>query len=312
MKQQAIFLMGPTAVGKTDLAVELAQRLPVDIISVDSAMVYRGMDIGTGKPGADILAVAPHQLMDICDPSQPYSVAQFCIDADLAMHNSWQQQRIPLLVGGTMLYFKALQFGLAKLPAAAPELRQQLSQEAQLIGWPAMHAKLAALDPVAAQRLNANDSQRVQRALEINLIMGQTLSASFAQQLEKKLDYKLHSFALVPENRALLHARIEQRFMNMLDLGLIAEVEALYNRGDLSTQLPSIRSVGYKQVWSYLEQQLDYSTMCTQAIAATRQLAKRQYTWLRSWPEIIKIDNFNSAALDTIIQSVLDFRNDYA
>ena len=312
MKQQAIFLMGPTAVGKTDLAVELAQRLPVDIISVDSAMVYRGMDIGTGKPSAEILAVAPHQLINICDPSQPYSVAQFCIDADLEMQKSWQQHKIPLLVGGTMLYFKALQFGLAKLPAAAPELRQQLLQEAQLVGWPAMHAKLATLDPVAAQRLNANDSQRVQRALEINLLMGQTLSPSFAQQLEKKLNYKLHSFALVPEDRAVLHTRIEQRFMHMLDLGLIAEVEALYSRGDLTAQLPSIRSVGYRQVWSYLADQLDYAAMCAQAIAATRQLAKRQYTWLRSWPEIINIDNFNSVALDTIIQSVLDFRNDYA
>jgi len=312
MKKQAIFLMGPTASGKTAAAIELAQYLPVDIISVDSAMVYRGMDIGTGKPTATELAKAPHQLIDICDPSYAYSAAQFCEDAERAMYNSWQHNRIPLLVGGTMLYFKALQFGLAKLPAAAPELREQLRQEAIQLGWPAMHAKLATLDPITAQRLKINDSQRIQRALEINILTGHPLNVSYEKQLEKKLDYKLHSFAIVPPERAELHARIAARFMQMLDMGLIAEVDVLYQRGDLTSQLPSIRSVGYRQVWSYLNNEIDYTTMTAQAIAATRQLAKRQYTWLRSWPEIINIDNFNSIALDTIIKSVLDFRNDYA
>lgn len=312
MKKQAIFLMGPTAAGKTAAAIDLAQYLPVDIISVDSAMVYRGMDIGTGKPTAAELASAPHQLIDICDPSHAYSVAQFCEDADLAMHNSWQQDRIPLLVGGTMLYFKALQFGLAKLPAAAPELREQLRLEAQQLGWPAMHAKLAAIDPLTAQRLKVNDAQRIQRALEINVLTGKPLSFSYEQQVVKKLDYKLHSFAIVPLDRALLHARIETRFMQMLEMGLISEVAELYKRNDLTPQLPSIRSVGYRQIWSYLNNEIDHATMRDQSIAATRQLAKRQYTWLRSWPEIINIDNFNNMALDTIIKSVVDFRNDYA
>ena len=307
MKKQAIFIMGPTASGKTALAIQLAQRLPVDIISVDSAMVYRGMDIGTGKPTAAELALAPHQLINICDPKEPYSAAQFCVDAELAMHNSWQRDRIPLLVGGTMLYFKALQFGMAELPPADPELRMQLSTEAQLLGWPAMHAKLAQLDPITAQRLNVNDAQRVQRALELNILMGKPLSSSFAEQVTKKIDYKLHSFALLPPDRALLHELIAKRFMHMLDQGLVAEVQTLYDRGDLNRQLPSIRSVGYRQVWSYLENEIDHPTMCAQAIAATRQLAKRQYTWLRSWPEIINIDNSHNIALDTIIESVLDF-----
>ncbi len=305
MQKQAIFLMGPTAVGKTALAIKLAQHLPVDLISVDSAMVYRGLDIGSGKPTKEELALAPHQLIDICDPAQPYSAAQFCVDAKLAMQNSWQQQRIPLLVGGTMLYFRALQFGLATLPPANPEIRAQISAQALQLGWPAMHAQLAQLDPITAQRLNVNDTQRISRALEINILTAQPLASFYQQQPIVNLDYQLHSFALLPNDRAILHDVIEQRFDQMLSAGLVAEVELLYARLDLSPQLPALRSVGYRQVWSYLDQQIDFTTMRSQAIAATRQLAKRQLTWLRSWPGIINIENSKGMALDTIIQSVV-------
>jgi tRNA dimethylallyltransferase len=309
MQKQAIFLMGATAVGKTALALHLAQRIPVDIISVDSAMVYCGMDIGTGKPSIEEQKIAPHQLIDICDPSHAYSVAQFCDDANLAMQKSWQQNKIPLLVGGTMMYFKALQFGLAKLPAADLQLRETLSAQARELGWPEMHAKLNAVDPLTAQRLSVNDSQRIQRALEINILTGKPLSVSFEQQTKLELDYKLHSFALHPISRETLHAQIEQRFMHMLEVGLIPEVEILFKRDDLTIELPSIRSVGYRQVWSYLSAELNYAEMCEQAIAATRQLAKRQLTWLRSWPEIININNSGAMPLDTIIKSVLNSPN---
>lgn len=306
MKNQAIFLMGPTAVGKTALAIQLAQRLPVDVISVDSAMVYRGLDIGTGKPTAEELTIAPHQLIDICEPSEVYSAARFVQDANAAMNKSWQQNRIPLLVGGTMLYFRALHFGLAALPDADPVLRAELTREARLIGWPAMHARLAALDLVTAERLSVNDSQRIQRALEINILTGKPLDASFALQTNNKLSYKVHNFALLPTSRVQLHEKIAQRFMQMLDAGLIREVETLYNRGDLHMGLPAIRAVGYRQVWAYLNAEIDHATMCEQAIAATRQLAKRQHTWLRSWPAVRNIDNSDSMALDTIVNSVLD------
>lgn len=307
MQNQAIFLMGPTAVGKTALAVQLAQRLPVDLISVDSAMVYVGLDIGTGKSTPAELASTPQQLIDICEPNQAYSVAQFCLDARAAMQRSWQQQRIPLLVGGTMLYFKALQFGLAELPAADAELRNKLAQQATELGWPAMHAQLAILDPVTAQRLSINDSQRIQRALEINILTGESVNSSYARQSLNTLDYKLHSFALLPTSREDLHAVIAQRFMHMLNLGFETEVRNLYNRGDLHAQLPAIRSVGYRQMWQYLNNEINYAVMTHKTIVATRQLAKRQLTWLRSWPDVVNINN--SAALDTIIHSVLDSSN---
>jgi tRNA dimethylallyltransferase len=309
----AIFLMGPTAAGKTNLAMRLAQHLPIDLISVDSAMVYRGMDIGTGKPTAAELARFPHALIDICDPSEPYSAAQFCNDATMAMQQSWQHQRIPLLVGGTMLYFKALQFGLSALPSANPDMRAQLAAEAQQIGWPAMHAKLANIDPIAAQILKPNDSQRIQRALEINLLTGKTLQENYQQQANAKLNYKLHTFALMPEDRAWLHNQIAQRFDLMLDQGLIEEVQGLKQRGDLTVDLPSMRAVGYRQVWNYLDDQIDLATMREQAIAATRQLAKRQYTWLRSWPNVSTFTNYSASdheTLDTITNSVLHSRDD--
>jgi tRNA dimethylallyltransferase len=309
MQNQAIFLMGPTAVGKTALAMQLAQLLPIDIISVDSAMVYRGLDIGTGKPSKAELAQFPHRLIDICDPLQPYSVAQFCADANYAMQQIWQQQRIPLLVGGTMLYFKALQFGLAPLPAADATLRQHLSAEAQQFGWPHLHARLQKLDPETAARLAPHDAQRIQRALEINIISGKTLNDFFTQQHETTLNYEIKSFALLPKDRAVLHTTIAQRFMKMLEAGLLDEVTALRQRNDLNPELPAIRCVGYRQAWDYLDGNCDYETMCERAIAATRQLAKRQFTWLRTWPNITKLDNSSKNILDTIMKSVLDSSN---
>lgn len=297
--------MGPTAVGKTALAMQLSQHLPVDIISVDSAMIYRGMDIGTGKPSLAEQAEFPHQLIDICDPAESYSAAQFRIDATKAMQQSWQQQRIPVLVGGTMLYFKALQFGLADLPNSDANVRAALKVELDTLGLPVLHARLATLDPDAANRLNINDSQRILRALEINLLTGKTLAEHYQMQIKHNLDYDLYSFAILPTSRADLHEQIAKRFDKMLDDNFIAEVEKLYNRGDLHPELPSMRAVGYRQVWSYLEQQIDFITMREQAIAATRQLAKRQHTWLRSWPGIIAIENSKNAALDTLVRSVL-------
>lgn len=284
MQKHAIFLMGPTAVGKTAVAMQLAQKFPVDLISVDSALVYKGMSIGTGKPSAEELARFPHKLIDICDPSQPYSAAQFCLDATQAMQQSWQQQRIPLLVGGTMLYFKALQFGLSALPTANEELRAGLLAQAQAVGWPAMHAKLVALDSAAAERFNPNDAQRIQRALEINILTGKTLQENFQKNLNVANDYKIHAFAIMPEDRLQLHAKIAQRFDQMLAAGLEQEVQQLFVRKDLHADLPAIRAVGYRQMWAYLQGKIDHATMREQAIAATRQLAKRQYTWLRHWP----------------------------
>lgn len=279
--------MGPTAVGKTAVAMQLAQELPVDLISVDSAMVYRGMNIGTGKPSSEELARFPHKLIDICDPSEAYSAAQFCQDATIAMQQSWQNARIPLLVGGTMLYFKALQYGLSDLPTADPDVRAQLSTEARVLGWPAMHNRLAAMDPFAADQLNPNDAQRIQRALEINILTGKTLLENYQLRDKKKLDYKIHSLAIMPPDRAPLHVKIAQRFDQMLADGLIDEVKTLFTRTDLHVDLPAIRAVGYRQIYTYLAQQVDYATMREQAIAATRQLAKRQYTWLRSWENLI-------------------------
>lgn len=309
-KNKAIFLMGPTAAGKTDLAMQFseamrAKQIAVDIISVDSAMVYRGMDIGTGKPNAQDLAQFPHQLIDICDPSTAYSAAQFCNDATAAMQRSWQQQRIPLLVGGTMLYFKALQFGLAELPSADADLRAEISQQAQDLGWAAMHAKLAVLDAEAAQRLKPQDTQRIQRALEINILTGKTLRANFNLQPKHDLDCQLHTFAITPLIREDLHKKIALRFDRMLDAGFVSEVQHLFTRGDLHADLPAIRAVGYRQIWSYLQQDIDFGSMREQAIAATRQLAKRQYTWLRSWSKAITIESSDTAALDTMISTVL-------
>ncbi len=277
----AIFLMGPTASGKTTLAVELVKRYPMEIISVDSALVYRGMNIGTAKPGAELLAVAPHHLIDIRDPSMPYSAAEFREDALLAMAGITARGRIPLLVGGTFLYFRALQHGLSEMPAADHDIRANLEADARRDGWDALHARLAAVDPVSAARIKPTDPQRIQRALEVYLLSGRTMSAFHAQQPSAELPYRLLKLALIPEDRPLLHGRIEARFRQMLADGLLEEVKKLFNRGDLEAELPAMRAVGYRQVWRFHSGQIAYDAMVEQAIIATRQYAKRQLTWLR-------------------------------
>ncbi len=281
----AIFLMGPTASGKTDLAIELCQALPCDIISVDSALIYRGMDIGTAKPSADELRLAPHRLIDILDPALSYSAADFCRDALREMAEIAGRGRIPLLVGGTMLYFKALLEGLSPLPSADPAIRAEIEAEAQRIGWQALHDELVRIDPVAGARIHPNDPQRLSRALEVYRISGKTLTELTRVQGEG-LPYRVHQFAIAPADRSLLHERIERRFDLMLAQGFEEEVRALRARGDLTPDLPSIRCVGYRQMWDYLAGELEYDEMRYRGIVATRQLAKRQMTWLRGWPDV--------------------------
>ena len=285
--------MGPTASGKTGAALEIARHRPCEIISVDSALVYRGMDIGTAKPTADELAAVPHHLIDIIDPAASYSVMQFREDALRLVAQITRRGALPLLVGGTMLYFKALRDGLDALPPADPALRAQLDREAAELGLPALHARLAELDPPTAARLKPNDSQRIQRALEVIHLSGQPMSQLLAQAVHTPLPFRLLPIALEPSDRALLHRRIAERFDAMLDRadgGLLAEVRRLRARGDLHPGLPSMRCVGYRQAWAYLDGQIDRAILRDQGIAATRQLAKRQLTWLRSMPDRIVID----------------------
>jgi tRNA dimethylallyltransferase len=286
----AIFLMGPTASGKTDLAIEMVKRLPCEIISVDSALVYRGMDIGTAKPGPEELHQAPHRLIDICDPAESYSAARFREDALREMADIVAADHIPLLVGGTMLYFKALEQGLSALPEANRAVRIRLEQEAELKGWASMHERLKQVDPEAAGRIHPNDPQRIQRALEVYELTGQPMSE--LQQGGDKSDfpYRLVKLARAPRDRALLHQRIEQRFHRMLELGFEEEVRGLLERGDLVPDMPSMRSVGYRQMLLYLLGEWDRETMIEKGIVATRQLAKRQMTWLRADPEICWLD----------------------
>ena len=281
-KLHAIFLMGPTASGKTDLAIRLRQTLPVEIISVDSALIYRGMDIGTAKPNVQELALAPHRLIDIKDPSESYSAAEFRRDALREMQEISAQGKIPLLVGGTMLYFKALLEGLSPLPSADEKVRSEIEAKAAQFGWAALHQELAKIDPVSAQRINPNDSQRINRALEVFYLSGQTLTALRAQKSEA-LPYHIDQFAIAPQDRSLLHQRIEWRFHKMIEQGFQQEVEKLYSRGDLHPDLPSIRCVGYRQMWEYLRGDYNHEEMVFRGICATRQLAKRQITWLRGW-----------------------------
>lgn len=293
-KPLAVAIMGPTASGKTAAALALAQEHPVEIISVDSALVYREMDIGTAKPSAEELASVPHHLIDIIDPLDAYSVAQFRADAIRLVGEIQARGKLPLLVGGTMMYFKGLVDGLDDLPGADPELRAALDAEAARIGWPGMHAKLRELDPITAERLAPNDAQRINRALEIIQLSGQPMSALLARRAKPELPFKLVSFALEPNDRAVLHKRIALRFDQMLgtrdDTGLVAEVAKLRARGDLSPSLPSIRCVGYRQTWDYLDGAIDRKKLRELGIIATRQLAKRQVTWLRAMPDRIVID----------------------
>ena len=277
----AVFIMGPTATGKTDLAVALVDALPMDIISVDSAMVYRGMDIGSAKPDPQILAQAPHRLIDICDPADAYSAGRFRVDALAAMEQISAAGKFPLLVGGTMLYYKALQQGIADLPEADPGIRHRLEQQAHQDGWQYMHQQLQKIDPEAARRIHPNDPQRIQRALEVYEITGRTLTDFWRQQSQNPLHYRCIKIALMPPDRINLRKVIEQRFDHMLASGLVEEVERLYQRGDLTPELPAIRAVGYRQIWDMLSGSYGMETMRERAITATAQLAKRQMTWLR-------------------------------
>ena len=304
----AIFLMGPTASGKTDLALQLARELPCEIISVDSALIYRGMDIGSAKPSSEILQAYPHHLVDIIDPAQNYSAAQFREDALAAMADITARGRIPLLVGGTMLYYKALTDGLASMPAADPQMRAALEQQAATEGWAALHAELEQVDPVSAERIHPNDPQRIMRALEVWRVSGQSMTEHRAHQALQKqasnsghLPYNVATFAIAPQQRSVLHERIARRFQLMLEQGFLAEVEALWQRGDLHADLPSIRAVGYRQAWAYLQGDYTYDEMIERGIIATRQLAKRQFTWLRSWADVQWLD---SLSCDTLPQTL--------
>jgi tRNA dimethylallyltransferase len=289
--------MGPTAAGKTDLAVELVGRLPLEIVSVDSAMVYRGMDIGTAKPDADLLARAPHRLVDICDPGEAYSAARFREDALAAMAEITDSGRVPLLVGGTMLYFRALQQGLADLPQADPGVRRRLAQEAQLFGLAHLHRRLAGVDPIAASRIHPNDPQRIQRALEVWELTGRPLSAHQAAGEGRGLPYRPIKLVRAPADRDALHEPIARRFQAMLDRGFEAEVRGLLARGDLAPDLPSLRCVGYRQMVRHLLGEYDRPTMIDRAVHSTRQLAKRQYTWLRVEREAVWLADAAAEAL---------------
>lgn len=295
MKAPIVCLLGPTASGKTAAALALAKRAPIEIISLDSALVYREMDIGTAKPSRAELDAVPHHLIDIVDPADSYSAAQFVEDAERLIGEIRARGRMPLIVGGTMLYYKALTQGLNDLPRADAAVRAELDALAAERGWPALHAMLAEVDPVTAARLAPNDAQRIQRALEIHRLTGQPMSALLAREAAARTftgsaDARFRVIALEPSDRAVLHARIAARFDAMLAHGLIDEVKRLRARGDLNPALPSIRCVGYRQVWEYLDGECDHATMRERGIAATRQLCKRQITWLRSTPERVTVD----------------------
>ncbi len=281
-----ICLMGPTAAGKTALALALCDALDCAIVSVDSAQVYRGMNIGTAKPEPSVLARYPHRLIDIRDPAEVYSAADFRSDAAVAIEEIVAAGRTPLLVGGSMLYFRALTQGLADLPPANPQVRAQILALADAGGWEAVHRRLAAVDPLAAARIAATDPQRLQRAMEVFLVSGVAISSIHQRQQAAPLPWRLLQLALAPRDRAVLHRRIVLRFDAMLQAGFLDEVAALHARGDLEPSLPSLRSVGYRQAWDYLDERISHAAMVERAIIATRQLAKRQYTWLRSWPDL--------------------------
>lgn len=283
-------IMGPTASGKTALAVELVRRFPFEIVSVDSALIYRGMDIGTAKPDAETLRIAPHRLIDFLDPGQRYSAARFRHDCLHEMELIRAAGRLPLLVGGTMLYFRALERGLSALPAADPQLRVRLEAQWRELGPAGMHARLAAVDAEAAARIHRNDPQRIQRALEVYELTGRSLSSHFAEADPHARPVPLLKLVIAPVDRTVLHARIAQRFARMLEQGLVAEVDRLYRRDDLHAALPALRAVGYRQVWQYLAGELDYAQMAERAVIATRQYAKRQLTWLRAEPDALWLD----------------------
>ncbi|MGZ8225854.1 MAG: tRNA (adenosine(37)-N6)-dimethylallyltransferase MiaA [Methylococcaceae bacterium] len=303
----AIFLMGPTASGKTALSVQLAQAINGEIISVDSALVFREMDIGTAKPILEERKGIPHHLIDILDPAESFSTGQFRTLALQLMGDITRRGKIPLLVGGTMLYFNALTSGLAVLPEADSAIRAKLDQELATLGKEALHQRLAKIDPEAAARIHPNDPQRIQRALEVFEITGKPLTFFFNKQ-EQDIPYQKLKFIISPPDRKILHDIIAQRFMNMLKAGFIEEVEALYSRGDLDEKMPSIRAVGYRQAWSYLRGEIDRETMTEKAIIATRQLAKRQYTWLRRETDAVNLETGQDDLLDKMLTEIKSFR----
>lgn len=293
--------MGPTASGKSKIAMEVAKHFPVEIISVDSAQVYRHMNIGTAKPDATALATVPHHLIDLIDPTERYSAAQFRSDALDAMHQITQRGKIPLLIGGTMLYFRALQHGLSALPPADEALRSQIDLEAKNAGWPAMHDKLNQLDPITAARLQPTDSQRIQRALEICYLTNKPMSALLDRPTDSNLPFQIMHVALIPSDRQVLHQRIAQRFETMLHMGLVDEVQYIRKQFNLNADSPSMRCVGYRQAMLYLDNQIRPSALCDMGIAATRQLAKRQLTWLRGMKND-GLNEFDCLAEDLITQ----------
>ncbi len=297
---KVLTLMGPTASGKTALAIELVKEHNCEIISVDSALVYRGMDIGSAKPTATELELAPHRLIDIRDPLETYSAADFRTDALEEIADIVKMGKTPLLVGGTMLYFKALLEGLSPLPAADESMRADIVEEAQLHGWQQLHDELKRIDPVSADRIHPNDPQRLIRAIEVIRISGKTMT-ELTQIKSEPLPYEVVQFAISPKDRKLLHLSIEERFKLMLNQGFVEEVRTLRERGDLHLALPSMRCVGYRQCWQHLDGDYDYNTMVEKGVIATRQLAKRQLTWLRGWPELNQLES----GLDTNLTNIL-------
>jgi tRNA dimethylallyltransferase len=298
--------MGPTGSGKTEAAVRLAEQLPLEIISVDSALVYRGMDIGTAKPSSSIRARIPHHLIDIRDPAQGYSVGEFTLDVQRIMDDIWSRGRQPLLVGGTMMYFHALTAGIADLPEADLAVRAAIDAKAAQAGWAAVHEELAAVDPQAAARIHINDPQRIQRALEVHRITGKAISALQQARVSAFADVNLIEIALAPLERGELHTKIESRFKAMLDAGFVEEVRNLYERGGLSPEHPSMRAVGYRQLWRYLAGQIGLNEATNLAIAATRQLAKRQMTWLRRRTDARWLDSMRPDVARAIFEALAE------
>ena len=296
-----IFLMGPTASGKTSLAIQMAQQHNCELISVDSALIYRDMDVGTAKPTAEELALAPHRLIDILDPSESYSAADFRRDALAEIENIIARGKTPLLVGGTMMYFKALLEGLSPLPSADEAIRAQIFAEAECLGWEVLHRQLCEIDPVAGERIHPNDPQRLSRALEVFRITGKTMT-ELTQTKSAALPYDVVQFAIAPTDRKVLHDLIAKRFVMMLEQGFTQEVARLKARGDLHLDMPSMRCVGYRQCWQYLDNEYDHATMVEKATAATRQLAKRQLTWLRSWPDLQWLESGDEKNLVTLMR----------
>ncbi|MEO1580895.1 MAG: tRNA (adenosine(37)-N6)-dimethylallyltransferase MiaA [Pseudomonadota bacterium] len=308
VRDTVLCLMGPTAMGKTEVAMRIADRLPVDLISVDSALVYRGLNIGTAKPSPEMLARYPHALIDIVDPEQPYSVAQFVQDCTVAIEASHARGRTPLLVGGTMLYFKRLLDGLADLPEADPDCRREIDAQAQRVGWPGMHLELIRVDPDAAARIAPNDAQRIQRALEVYRLTGHPISALQSNPKKIDNDWTVARMALLTSDRTVLHERIQQRFEQMVEAGFVDEVKGLLKRPGVHTDLPSLRAVGYRQIAAWLAGDCEYEQAIQDAMTATRRLAKRQHTWLRGMPDIHVFDPLESdpiGPITTLCEQVL-------